>query len=290
MAISRDDRWITDTQGRALSGAQVWYCTQPASTASLPPSPLAAVFADLGGNTPVTQPLVTDGFGHVYGYLNDTLLYTVVVSHQSLGPNPIILPDQDIGGGSGGVGLMPFGEVPIGTVDGTNRVFTLTYPPTLPTVWNNYSLIPGVSYSISGQTITYATAPRPGIDNIYATYWTTAGLAPSTNLTPPTVNLNITGVGTGATFSLSAGSTAQAGTITLNSGTSPFGGSVLLWTFVSSPAPTNRTIAVLFPMNNAAQQIPLVGGATNAGGCQIDTRTGLTASTTYIWNYILVQI
>lgn len=292
MAISRDDRWITDTQGRAISGAEVWYCTQPASTASLPPSPLAPIYGNLAASTPLTQPLITDGFGHAFAYMDDTQLYTVVVSHQLLGPNPIVLIDQDIGGGSGGVGLLPVQETPIGTVNGTNTIFTLTYPPTQPLIWNNYPLVEGLGYTLSGpgnQTITFANAPRPSIDTIFANYWTNAGLAPTTSITPPTVNLNATGVGTGATFSLSAGSTAQSGTITLNSGTSPFGGAVLLWTFVSSQAPTNRTIVLLFPANQAAQQSTVYAGTTNPAGCQIDTRTGLSASTQYIWNYLLIQ-
>jgi hypothetical protein len=289
MAISRDDRYLSDTQGQALSGAEVWYCTQPATT-TIPPSPLAPVYGNLAASIPLTQPLVTDGFGHTFAYMDDTQLYTVVISHPLLGPNPIVLIDQDIGGGSGGVGLLPVQEVPIGTIDGTNVTFTLTYPPTQLTVWSNYPLVPGVGYSISGQTITFAQAPRPGIDSIFANYWTNAGLAPTTSTTPPAIILNPTGVGAGATFSLAAGSTAQAGTITLNTGTSPFGGAVLLWTFNSSPDPTNRTVALLFPANQPAQQSTVYAGTTNPGGCQIDTRTGLTASTQYIWNYLLVQI
>lgn len=293
MAISRDDRWVSDTQGRAISGALVWYCTQPASTASVPPSPLAVIYGDLAASQQLTQPLVTDGFGHTFAYMDDTQLYTVVVAHPLLGPNPIVLIDQDIGGGSGGVGLLPVTETPIGTIDGTNKVFTLTFPPTQPLIWNNYPQVNGLGFTLSGagnQTLTYANAPRPNIDTISAQYWTNAGLAPTTSTTPPAVTLNASGVGSGASFSLATGSTAQAGIITLNTGTSPFSGQVLLWTFVSSPAPTNRTVPLLWPANPAAQQATVMMGASNPGGCQVNTRTGLTASTQYIWNYLLVQI
>jgi hypothetical protein len=49
MAIARDDRWLTDALGRALAGAQVFYCLQPATTTTVPPSPLATVYGGIGG-------------------------------------------------------------------------------------------------------------------------------------------------------------------------------------------------------------------------------------------------
>ena len=97
MTIVRDDRWLTDAQGRALSGAQVYWCTQPASTAAKPPSPLATVYSDLAGDA-LTQPVVTDGFGHAWAYLDNAVLYTVVMWHPLFGPNPVVLPDQALPG------------------------------------------------------------------------------------------------------------------------------------------------------------------------------------------------
>ena len=79
MALARDDRFVTDAQGRALAGAQVYWCTQPASTTANPPSPLANVYATIAGGTPETQPVLTDGFGHAYAYMDNSVLYTVVV-------------------------------------------------------------------------------------------------------------------------------------------------------------------------------------------------------------------
>lgn len=168
MAIARDDRFVTDAQGRALSGALVYYCTQPASTSTLPPSPLATVFSSTSG-TAGTNPVVTDGFGHSVAYLGNTILYTVVISHPLFGANPVVLPDQAIGGlgGGGGSGLTPFSVTPTGTIDGSNRVFTLPVVPVEVTVWLNFPLIPGLGYALSGATITYATAPQTG-DSIYA--------------------------------------------------------------------------------------------------------------------------
>ena len=49
MTLARDDRYVTDAQGRALAGAQVYWCTQPASTANDPPSPLATIYGSISG-------------------------------------------------------------------------------------------------------------------------------------------------------------------------------------------------------------------------------------------------
>lgn len=178
MNIQRRDDWLTDAQGRALAGADVYYVLQPANTGTIPPSPLATVYSDLSG-TPATNPQVTDGFGHSVAYLDDSALYTIVWNHPLFG-EPIVLPDQLIGGGTSGVGLTPFAGVPIGTIDGTNKVFTLAngasplgVAPSQVTVWLNYPLVQGVGYTLSGDTITFATAPQPANggtpgDSIYA--------------------------------------------------------------------------------------------------------------------------
>ena len=167
MAIVRDDRWCADAQGRALAGAQVYWCTQPASTATNPPSPLATAYADLALD-PLTQPALTDGFGHADAYLDDSVLYTVVIWHPLFGENPVVLPDQSLaGGGGGGSSLIPFAGTPSGTINGTNTVFTFAGPanPTQLTAWLNFPLINGLGYTWSWTggtlTITYAVAPQP---------------------------------------------------------------------------------------------------------------------------------
>jgi hypothetical protein len=81
------------------------------------------------------------------------------------------------GGGGGGSNLVPFAGVPIGTIDGTNRTFTLsnegvalTSLPIVGTVvaWLNTPVIFGSGFTISGITITYGIAPQPSSGSIPA--------------------------------------------------------------------------------------------------------------------------
>lgn len=178
MALARRDDYLTDAQGRALAGAQVYYCApQPANTSVIPPSPLADAFSDLTG-TPESNPQITDGFGHAVAYLDDSFLYTIVYVHPLFGPNPIVLKDQSIGGGGGSAGATLFAGVPQGTIDGANKVFLLTDNgtpltalPTQAVVWLNFPLINGLGYSLAlvggHAQLTYANAPEIS-DNIYA--------------------------------------------------------------------------------------------------------------------------
>ena len=172
MAILRDDRYVQDALGRNLAGAQVWWCVpQPTTTDPLPPTPLATIYTDTTGTTPVTQPVLTDGFGHAIAYLDDSQLFTVVIQHPLFGQYPIILRDQSLGSGGGG-NLSVFSGTPTGTIDGTNKNFIvvngstpLTEIPAQIEVWLNFPLIQGLGYSLAivgGQLqVTFATAPQP---------------------------------------------------------------------------------------------------------------------------------
>lgn len=159
MAILRRDDTATNTLGNAISGVSVYYLTQPANIASL--TPLATVYSNTSG-TSALNPQVTDGTGHAVGYLADGQLYTIVYVY----PNGIKVtyPDQFVGSASGGP--TPYGAVPSGAIDGTNRIFTIGRSLTQATVWNNFPLIPGLGYVLSGTTITYASAPQVG-DSLY---------------------------------------------------------------------------------------------------------------------------
>jgi hypothetical protein len=102
----RSDIWVKSAQGQAIAGAQVYVCTQPANTTSVPPSPLASIFSDNLGMNPITQPIQCDGFGHVNFYALPGL-YTVVVAYNNVIQN--IYPDQSLGGvGTAGTGSTVF--------------------------------------------------------------------------------------------------------------------------------------------------------------------------------------
>ena len=71
---------------------------------------------------------------------------------------------------------IPVNGIPAGTIDGTNKTFTIPvapFPGSL-TVWKNTPLIPGVGYTAntvgSSSTITFTTAPIVG-DNLYFQCW-----------------------------------------------------------------------------------------------------------------------
>ena len=96
----RSDGWVKSPLGPAIPGAQIYVCSQPANVATAPPSPLVAVYSDSGGLVPITQPIITDGYGH-YDFYTLPGTYTVVVAFGGVIQD--VLPDQSIGNvGSGG--------------------------------------------------------------------------------------------------------------------------------------------------------------------------------------------
>ncbi len=69
----RLDAWVKDPLGRAIAGAQAYLCGQPANvpstiTSTSYPSPQQSLYADPEGQTPLSQPVSSDGYGHVYLY------------------------------------------------------------------------------------------------------------------------------------------------------------------------------------------------------------------------------
>lgn len=110
----RSDGWVKNVQGQAIPGAQVYVLTQPANvvapitpprTTPVPfvPNPQALIYTDQG-NTPLSQPVITDGFGH-YDFYVLPGLYTVAVYLGGILQNFYV--DQSIGnvGSAGGAGL-----------------------------------------------------------------------------------------------------------------------------------------------------------------------------------------
>ncbi len=65
--------------GQAIPGVQVFVCTQPLTSGPgvIPPTPLATLYADAAGATPLANPVVTDGNGNLFFY-TATGFYTLV--------------------------------------------------------------------------------------------------------------------------------------------------------------------------------------------------------------------
>lgn len=182
MSLARDDRYVTDAQGRALAGALVYWCLQPATVESTPPpSPLAGIFTDLTGDTPLAQPVVTDGFGHAYVYMNPGVLYTIAIYHPLFGVNPIVLPDQAIGE-AGTQTYVTAGEgiTLTGTGRQSNPYVISTYSPLIIS-----SFTGGQSIEL-GQTVTNpAFSATYDETPIYATITNTEGTGSPLNLVSP---------------------------------------------------------------------------------------------------------
>jgi hypothetical protein len=159
--ILRIDRTVQTAQGQAVAGALMYFLTQPADVETL--TPLANVYSDLAG-TPAPNPQTTDGLGQVGCYLDNTQLYTIVVVSPFIETQ--VYPDQNLGNSPSTSST--FAQVPAGTINGVNKVFTLTLAPVLLFLqYNSAVLQPGVGYTLSGSTVTLAIAPEVG-DSLYA--------------------------------------------------------------------------------------------------------------------------
>lgn len=113
MSVFRRDGTVNTALGVGLSGVQVYVCTQPANTGSIPPSPLASIFSDPAGLVPLANPVLTDGLGNYFFYAAPGT-YTIVVYDPLQRIVTQIFPDQAVvtpGGGSvTSVGLSMPGE------------------------------------------------------------------------------------------------------------------------------------------------------------------------------------
>jgi hypothetical protein len=93
---------VNSAQGPALDGVEIYVCSQPAVTSTIPPSPLITLYTDSTGGTTLANPVVTDGLGNFFFYA-PTGVYTIVY-FDPIGRIPTtVFPDQQVvtqGGGS----------------------------------------------------------------------------------------------------------------------------------------------------------------------------------------------
>jgi hypothetical protein len=115
----------------------------------VPPSPLASIFSDSLGASPVTQPGQTDGFGHYFFYA-PAGLYTVIIVIG--GQVYQVLPDQNLGNGGLNVsvtGTPVAGQALVATGPTTaswQAIFgsTINYPAITNQFLNSYNSVTGL--------------------------------------------------------------------------------------------------------------------------------------------------
>ncbi len=104
MTQYRYDFNVRNAIGQAIPGVEVYVCTQPLTSGAgvVPPTPLATLYADAAGATPLANPVVTDGNGNGFFY-TATGTYTVVYFDPFNRIVTQFFPDQRVlspGGGS----------------------------------------------------------------------------------------------------------------------------------------------------------------------------------------------
>lgn len=95
MSAFRFDGIVINAVGQAIPGAQVYVCTQPATTNVIPPSPLASLFSDSAGTVPLTNPVTVDGNGN-FSFYAASAFYTLVYFDPEGRIPTQIYPDQAV--------------------------------------------------------------------------------------------------------------------------------------------------------------------------------------------------
>jgi hypothetical protein len=88
----RFDGVVRSPQGEAVPGVLVYVCTQPATTSTIPPSPLATIYADSVG-TALANPVTVDGNGNFFFYAASGT-YTILYFDPNGRVQTTVFPDQ----------------------------------------------------------------------------------------------------------------------------------------------------------------------------------------------------
>src|SRR5690242_6211691 len=94
---------IQNAVGNALDGVQMFVCSQPANTGTIPPSPLVQLYTDSSGATQLPNPAISDGNGNIFFYA-PAGFYTLVVYAPYQRIPTMVFPDMPVQGtGAGSV-------------------------------------------------------------------------------------------------------------------------------------------------------------------------------------------
>jgi hypothetical protein len=181
MSFFRRDGTVNTALGVGVSGVDVYVCTQPANTGSIPPSPLATIYADSSG-TPLANPVLTDGLGNFFFYAA-TGAYTLVYFDPLGRIAEQIFPDQQVvspGGGSvSSVGM----TVPVGfSISGSPVTASGVLGLGFSSDWNANTFIAGPTGGGAGsptrRTLVAADLPAGTgtVSSVAATITTSSGL------------------------------------------------------------------------------------------------------------------
>ena len=246
----RFDSWVRSATGSAVPGAQIFAIDQPANLPSSlqtgQPSPLVNVFSDANGLVPLSQPILTDGFGHAAFYMFADVAFTLAVYLGGLLNQ--YYPDQVAMGSSTGVAVTL-------QVNGTNNVVQKVLNlegtagittadqgnGTVKVTLSNGSLPPSpqigdtLRYNVNGDSVWDAVNAAP----IYSAVWSVWG-GP----------INPIGVGIAASgFSMTGGDGSVNPTATSGAGTT---------TFASASASTNTVAGWKSAENGNNSLIPFL--------------------------------
>jgi hypothetical protein len=171
--FARFDGTIENAVGYAIAGCQVFVCTQPAITGSIPPSPLASLFSDPLGATPLANPVTSDGDGNFFFYIAPGVYTFVYFDPFNRIPTQVFADQATAAAGGGtvtGVGLTMPAEFTVsgspvnssGTiaVTKTNQNANLVYagPGSGPAAAPTFRLLVAADLPAGGGTVTSVAA------------------------------------------------------------------------------------------------------------------------------------
>jgi hypothetical protein len=139
MSTFRRDGTVSNAVGLAISGAQVYICTQPVTTSivapiAIPPAPLASIFSDPAGAVPLANPITSDGDGNFFFYAAPGT-YTVIFFDPFNRIPTQVFADQVVLAPGGGtvtsVGMTGDGTVFAASVPGSPVTVSGTLAPAL---------------------------------------------------------------------------------------------------------------------------------------------------------------
>jgi hypothetical protein len=103
-SLVRYDNVIRTAVGQSVAGAQIWVLNQPTTSLGMVPSPQAQIFGSATSTTPLTQPISSDGQGHLFFYAQSGT-YTILIRSPYTGQT--VIPDQSLPCVAAGAGCVP---------------------------------------------------------------------------------------------------------------------------------------------------------------------------------------